>query len=68
MIPAAFGAIHAAIRALDAQLDPASLDALDADDMNAAWRAAGQLSDTADALCHKLRAAYATRLARETRP
>lgn len=68
MIPAAFGVIQAAVEALDATLDPALLAGLDPDDMNAAWRAAGRLSEATDVLYAKVRAAYAREIARASRP
>lgn len=68
MIPAAFGVIRAAIAALDATLTRETLDALDGEDMNDAWRAAGQLSDAADGLYAKMRSAYAANIGRAGRP
>lgn len=67
VIPAGFGAVLAAIAALDASLNRKALDALDADDVNDAWRAAGQVCDAADALYAKMRAEVAGHIARGSR-
>lgn len=57
MTPAAFGVIHAALTALDADLSDERLDALDPERLAAAWRASGDVCRIADSLHDRLRSA-----------
>ena len=59
MTPAAFGVIHAAVAALDADLSEARLAALDEERLTDAWRAASDLCKAVDQLYNKLHAAMA---------
>jgi hypothetical protein len=57
MTPAAFGVIHAALVAIDADLSDERLDALDPERLAAAWRASGDICKIADSLHGRLRSA-----------
>lgn len=64
MITAGFGAIQAAIQALDTSLADDCLVQLGGEDLTAYWHAAGDICHAADALYAKLRGALANELAR----
>lgn len=68
MIPAAFGAIVAAVRSLDGRLDPETLRQLTPEDLADAWRAANELCRAADDLHQKLRDAYVDLILRASNP
>jgi hypothetical protein len=57
VIPAAFGVIHAAIIALDADLTDERLDGLEPEQIAAAWRAIGDICRVADSLHDRLHSA-----------
>lgn len=57
MTPAAFGVIHAALAALDADLTDERLDALDPERLAVAWRATTDICRVADSLHDRLQGA-----------
>ena len=57
MTPVAFGVIHAALAALDADLTDQRLDDLPAETLAAVWRASGDVCKIADSLHDRLHSA-----------
>lgn len=57
MIPAAFGAISAALEGLSAELDDKHLGQLDAEELAAMWRLTGAICAAADGLYNRLHGA-----------
>ena len=67
MTHVAFGVIHAALKALDADLSPERIASLDAERLAGAWRASGDVAEAAEAIHDKLRAALGNAIADATR-
>jgi len=68
MTPVAFGVIHAALMALDADLTDERLDALPSETLAGIWQASGDLCKAADSLHDRLHSALTHAFIARTAP